>query len=444
MAITDLATDIAVRSQLKLVQDLAQRAEPAPWAVRFWEGSTWEVAPDQPALFTLVLNHPGALRKMLWPPSDLRVAEAYIYDDCNIEGDLPAFIRLFRGVAASFRSVSERIRMGWRLFNLPAADWPRMGRPRASVSGKLHSKERDAQAISYHYDVPSEFFELFLGSQMQYTCAVFADPDEDLETAQERKLHYLCRKLRLKAGERLLDIGCGWGCLVMFAARHYGVQAVGATLSKRQAEWAQRHIREEGLQDRCRVDHLDYRDVAENQIFDKVATVCVLEHLGEPGITTYMQKVHHLLRPGGSAVIQQITLSRPFRLMAHRRFSERYVFPDGELVPISTTLREAEKAGLEVRDVESLREHYPLTIKHWLRKLDATHNEAVHLTDEATVRVHKLYLTGAMVGYCDNVYNLHHTVLVKPDRGTSGFPLERKDWYLSSSRQHGKPQAVGA
>jgi cyclopropane-fatty-acyl-phospholipid synthase len=431
MAIADLTSDVAIKSQLKLLQDLTQGIESAPWGVRFWEGSTWEAAPDQPAVFTLVLNHPGALRKMLWPPSDLRVAEAYIYDDCNIEGDLPAFIRLFRGVAARSRSLSERARMGWRLFNLPAVDRPRTGRPPARVNGKLHSKERDAQAISYHYDVPSEFFELFLDSQLQYTCAAFAAPDEDLETAQERKLHYLCRKLRLKAGERLLDIGCGWGGLVMFAARHYGAQAVGATLSKRQAEYAQKRIRKEGLQDRCRVDHLDYRDVPENQIFDKVTTVCVLEHMGEPGITTYMQKVHHLLRPGGSAVIQQITLSRPFRLMAHRRFSERYVFPDGELVPISTTLREAEKAGLEVRDVESLREHYPLTIKHWLRKLDGAHDEAVRLTDEATVRVHKLYLAGAMVGYGDNVYNLHHTVLVKPDRGASAYPLQRKDWYVS-------------
>jgi cyclopropane-fatty-acyl-phospholipid synthase len=429
MAIAELTTDSQVKTQLQLLQDIMRGCQPCDVAVRFWDGSTWESDTGRLPLFTLVLNHAGSLRKMLWPPNDMSVAEAYIYDDCNIEGDLAAFIRFFRGLGARKRSLAERLRLGWRLWSLPAVDRPRAGRPRASLHGKVHSKERDAQAISYHYDVPSAFFEVFLDSNMQYTCAAFASPDEDLEAAQERKLHYLCRKLRLKPGERLLDIGCGWGCLIMFAVRHYGVQAVGATLSKRQAEWAAEHIRQAGLQDRCRVDHLDYRDIPENQAFDKVATVCVLEHLGEPGITTYMEKVHRLLRPGGSAVIQQITLSRPFRVAAHRQFSERYVFPDGELVPISTTLREAEKAGLEVRDVESLREHYPLTIKHWLRKLDAGHDEAVRLTDEATLRVHKLYLAGAVVGYGDNVYNLHHTVLVKPDRGVSGYPLRRGHWY---------------
>jgi len=429
MATAALTADTRVKTQLQLLQDLTRGCESCDFLVRFWDGSTWEPEPGRTALFTLVLNHPDSLRKMLWPPNDMSVAEAYVYDDCNIEGDLPAFIRFFRGLGAKKRSVSERLRLGWRLWNLPALDRPRTGRARANLQGKVHSKERDAQAISYHYDASNEFFEILLDSHMQYTCAVFAGPDEDLETAQQRKLHYLCRKLRLKPGERLLDIGCGWGCLVMFAARHYGVQAVGVTLSKRQSEWAAEHIRRAGLQDRCRVDHIDYRDIPENQSFDKVTTVCVLEHLGEQGITTYMQKVQRLLRPEGSAVIQQITLSRPYRVAAHRQFSERYVFPDGELVPISTTLREAEKAGLEVRDVESLREHYPLTIKHWLKKIEDRHDEAVRLTDEATFRVHKLYLAGAMVGYADNVYNLHQTLLVKPDHGATGYPLGRGGWY---------------
>jgi cyclopropane-fatty-acyl-phospholipid synthase len=430
MAIAESTISAPIKTQIDLLQDLAHGCEPYAFQVRFWDGSTWEPQAGRQPAFTLVLNHPGSLRKMLWPPNDMSVAEAYIYDDCNIEGDLPAFIRFFRGLGAKKRSLGERLRLAWRLWNLPAVERPRTGRPRAKLHGKIHSKERDAQAISYHYDASNEFFEILLDSHMQYTCACFANPDEDLETAQQRKLHYLCRKLRLKPGERLLDIGCGWGCLVMFAARHYGVQAVGITLSKHQAEWAQRHIRQDGLQDRCRVDHLDYRDIPENQSFDKVATVCVLEHLGEPGITTYMQKVHRLLRPGGSAVVQQITLSRPFRIAAHRQFSERYVFPDGELVPISTTLREAEKAGLEVRDVESLREHYPLTIRHWLRNLEERHDEAIRVTDEATIRVHKLYLAGAMVGYADNVYNLQHTLLVKAERGASGYPLGRGDWYI--------------
>lgn len=431
MATTAMSSDVQVQRQFELLQFLFRPCGPIPFAVRFWDGSTIEPQGPDASPFTLVLNHVGAMRKMFWPPDEMVVTEAYVNDDFNVVGDMPAFIRIFRKMGTTKRSVGEQAKIAWRFWNLPAATKQRAeGRKPAKLTGKVHSKERDAAAISYHYDASNEFFELFLDSQMQYTCGAFADVDEDVETAQNRKLHYLCRKLRLKPGQRLLDIGCGWGGFVMFAAKNYGVEAFGATLSKQQALYAQEKIRQAGLQGRCRVEHLDYRDVPEDKLFDKVVTVCVLEHLGEKGITTYMQKVHRLLRPGGSAMIQQITLSRDYWTPLHRRFSDRYVFPDGELVPISTTLREAEKAGLEVRDVESLREHYPLTIKHWLRQLDDHHDEALAMTDEATIRVHKLYLAGAVAGYEDNVYNLHHTVLVKADNeGVSHYPLQRNDWY---------------
>ena len=263
---------------------------------------------------------------------------------------------------------------------------------------------------------------------MVYSCAYFATPEEDLDSAQERKLDYICRKLRLCRGERLLDIGCGWGGLIMHAAAHYGVEAVGITLSAPQAELARQRLRESGLSDRCRVEVSDYRDIEHGQLYDKIVSVGMFEHVGEAFLPEYFNRAYELLRPGGVFLNHGIAYSATY----HRRgpsFSERYVFPDGEMVPINTTIRAAELSGFEVRDIESLREHYELTLHHWVRRLEAQAEQARAISDDTTYRIWRLYMAGSAHGFRTGRLNVYQTLLVKPRQGDSGLPLTREDWY---------------
>ncbi len=320
MATVIETADVQVQTSLALLQELVRGYAPRDFAVRFWDGTTWDAEPHQEAHFTLVLNHPGALRSMFWPPTTRSWGQAFLYDDFNVEGDMLAFA-VFCDYLANLKptlSLFQRLNLGWRLWNLPRDKRPRTGLQTAQLRGQLHSRQRDREAISYHYDLSNQFFELILDSRMQYTCANFADAHDDLETAQQSKLDLICRKLRLKPGQRLLDIGCGWGGLVMFAAKNYGVEAVGVTLSARQVEWAQKQIRAAGLENRCRVDLMDYRDVDEGTSFDKIATVEMTEHLGSSQFPTYFQKCWRLLRPHGSLLIQQITQADPLGLPCAR------------------------------------------------------------------------------------------------------------------------------
>ena len=427
-----MPADTQVQKSLAILKDLLGGYTAHDFAVRFWDGTTWETHPGQPARFTVVLNHPGAVRKMFWPPGILSPLQAYLYDDFNIEGDLIAFINLC-GYLERFTptlSVKQRLSLAWRLWNLPKVDRPRAGRKMAELQGEVHSRERDQQAISYHYDVSNELFEIILDEHLQYTSGIFADPSEDLLTAQERKLDLICRKLRFKSGDRLLDIGCGWGGLAMFAAKNYGAQVVGVTISKRQADWARAKIRAAGLDSLCRIDLIDYRDLDEREPFDKITTVEVIEHFGPAQYPAYFQKCWRLLRPQGSLLLQQITQADPTTMRGALKFSQHYIFPDGELSSVGNTQSEAERAGFEVRDMEGLREHYCLTLEHWLKNLETRHDEVIRLTDEANFRIFRLHFAGSIRAFRINAYSLYQTMYVKPDSATSGYPLGREDWYV--------------
>jgi cyclopropane-fatty-acyl-phospholipid synthase len=396
---------------------------------RLWDGTWWP--DDSPRAATLVLNHPGALRAMLLPGNELGLAEAYLYDDIDIEGEIESVFTLADGLAEATGSWRRKLRVARDLLRLPPAGArPRTGRGPARISGTRHSLERDRQAVTYHYDVSNEFYALWLDRSMVYSSAYFHSPGDDLNAAQERKLDYICRKLRLEPGQRLLDIGCGWGALVMHAARAYGVDAIGITLSQPQAELANQRIADAGLSGRCRVEVRDYRQMDAPLGFDALASVGMFEHVGEALLPTYFDKAWQLLKAGGVFLNHGIASRATDEPVHGPTFSDTYVFPDGELVPIHATLSAAERAGFEVRDVESLREHYALTLRHWVRRLEARRAEALQFVDEATYRVWRLFMSGSAHGFSTGRLNVYQSLLSKPaENGQSGLPLTRTDWY---------------
>lgn len=425
--------DRAKEKTLAILEDVFADYSEQDFTVQLWDGTIWPERPVESPVFTLVLNHPGALRQMFLPPSELNLGESYIYGDFDVEGDLIGAFPLASYVQGLDLGLGDKLGLAWQLRSLPGTSAPRRGRQAAQVSGERHSTGRDRQAISYHYDVSNDFYALWLDKNMVYSCAYFTDPDEDIHTAQERKLDYICRKLRLQPGERLLDVGCGWGGLVIHAAQHYGVEALGITLSRPQVDLAQERIREAGLEDRCRVEYLDYREVAPEQPFDKLVSVGMFEHVGEAKMGIYFEKAWDLLRPAGAFLNHAI--ARPGWEPPSKNentFSNRYVFPDGELVPIHLSSRLAEETGFEVRDIESLREHYALTLRRWVRRLESRHRQALQHVDEVTYRIWRLFMSGSADGFESGRLNVYQSLLVKPGpAGESGLPLTRAGWYRS-------------
>ena len=383
---------------------------------------------------------------MLLPPRELALGEAYLDGDWDLEGDIVAAMRLgdsFERLAMSPRDVLLLARQVMALPGKSArngADGAARGRQRASLAGAEHSKERDRRAVTYHYDVGNEFFSLFLDRRMVYSCGYFPTGQEDLDAAQEAKLEHICRKLRLKPGERLLDIGCGWGGLIMYAAEKYGVEALGITLSQPQADLANRKIAAAGLAARCRAAVMDYRDLASHGPFDKIASVGMVEHVGRAKLPQYFQVAWMGLKPGGLFLNHGITsaakdagssnlLDR--HLFQRGAFILKYVFPDGELIPVGDMLAVAERAGFEVRDVESWREHYALTLRHWVRRLEENKEEALRQVDERTYRVWRLYMAGCSHAFSTARLSVHQSLLARPDsQGSCCHPMSRRDLYV--------------
>lgn len=410
------------------------------FAVRLWDDSTDTPSdPDGPR-FTLVLRHPGALRRMLLPPTNRALGEAYVRDDFDIEGDIEAATGLGDPLAARFRSPATTARLVGRLLRLPArapAAQPTTG---FRAGGTRHTRRRDAEAVRFHYDLGNEFFALWLDRRMVYSCAYFENGTESLDAAQEAKLDLICRKLRLAPGERFLDIGCGWGALIAHAAAHYGVEATGITLSEPQAALARAHIAAAGLSERCRVEVRDYRDVSAEMIFDKIASVGMVEHVGQARLPDYYSAVHRLLAPGGlflnHGIVSLTHGESGSRLATAARrwgsFIERYVFPDGELLPPASLIAPAEAACLETRDVESLREHYALTLRHWVRRLEEHRATAVALVGEQAYRVWRLYMAGSAHAFASGRIGIVQVLLGKRDpNGQLRLPLARRDLYLN-------------
>lgn len=400
------------------------------FAVRLWTGETACIGAGPPA-FTLLLQHAGSLRAAFWPADSLAIGESYLFDDYDVAGDMIAFAGWLGNIfeQTKHRSTWDKVRLVWDLASLPNQKHPRdPSRLRPPTVGE-HQPAREREASEYSYNLPCDYYALFLDSAMQYTCAYFESPHVPLEAAQIAKMDHLCRKLRLKPGERLLDIGCGWGGLALHAAQHYGVKVVGITLAPEQVAWANRSIAAAGLADRVQVRLCDYRDFRDLAGFDKAVSVGMGEAVRPENLIGYMAGVHDCLRPGGTFLYHATTLRAHTPYPIWTEFADKYVFPNGRLHTLVDGLRTAAAAGFEVRDVENLREHYLLTLGHWVKRLEARRDEAIRLTDELTYRIYRLYIAAATIGFASGVYELMQALFVKPDSGRSGLPLTRRDWY---------------
>ena len=432
---TTVATeDPAVETTLALLDELLGRCD-VDLAVRLWEGTTWSpraTSRQHAPAATLVLRHAAALRQALLRPSELNLAERYICDDVDIEGDIEALLPMGEWLLKQPHSLPDKLRLTRRLFGLPSSGGRGgfgNGCGGAQLSGAEHSADRDGAAVTFHYNVSNEFYRLWLDRNMVYSCGLFSREDEDLDSAQERKLDYICRKLRLEPGQRMLDIGCGWGGLITYAAATYGVEAYGITLSQPQAELANERIEAAGVADHCRADVRDYRDLNEFEGYDKIVSVGMVEHIGGEKLDEYFAAVWRLLKPGGVFLNHGIGDLPARPLKTNRGFIRTYVFPDTDLPLISLIFRAAEANGFESRDLESLREHYAMTLRHWLSRLEANREAALRQVDERTYRIWRLYLAGCALWFAKGYISVYQALFVKPDNGRSGIPLLRRDWY---------------
>jgi len=403
--------------------------------VRFtaYDGSS--TGPEDAAIGMELTNRRG-LSYLMTAPGDLGMARAYVAGDLLLHGvhpgdphDALALIQnnlRFRTPSPSEAFTLVRSLGFGNLKPPPPPPQEALPRWRRAMEGVRHSMGRDAEVISHHYDVSNAFYEYVLGPSMTYTCAVFPTEDATLEEAQFAKYDLVARKLDLQSGQRLLDVGCGWGGMVRHAAREYGVQTLGVTLSRQQASWAKEAIDREGLGDLAEVRHLDYRDVLDGG-FDAVSSIGLTEHVGVRNYPAYFSFLRDRLRPEGRLLNHCIT-----RTHNHRQdigaFLDRYVFPDGELTGSGRIITEAQNAGLEVMHEENFRRHYALTLAGWCRNLRENWDACVAEVGEGTARVWGLYMAGSRLGFERNEIQLHHVLAVRTtDDGKDGFPL-RPTW----------------
>ncbi|OON73019.1 class I SAM-dependent methyltransferase [Streptomyces tsukubensis] len=412
---------------------------PLPVRVRAWDGS--ESGP--PGGPVLIFRSRRALRRLLWKPGELGLARAWVSGDLQVEGDLyEALDQLAeliweRGEDAktAFESVRDpSVRAAAR--GLVALAGPYLPPPppaeemRRTRRGHLHTKRSDKQAISHHYDVGNDFYELVLGPSMVYSCAYW-EPEGTLESAQHDKLELISDKLALTPGQRLLDVGCGWGSMAIHAAREHGVSVVGITLSNEQAAFARKRVAEEGLTDRVEIRVQDYRDVTDGP-FDAISSIGMAEHVGAARYQEYAHDVFSLLKPGGRLLNHQIA-RRPRRneeTYEVDKFIDAYVFPDGELAPVGSTASLLENAGFEIRDMESIREHYALTLRRWVTNLERNWTQAVRLTSPGRARIWRLYMAASALAFERNRIGVNQILAVRtPESGDSGLPLRPRTWH---------------
>jgi cyclopropane-fatty-acyl-phospholipid synthase len=402
-----------------------------PLRLRAWDGSDAGPA-DAPMI---EFRSRRALRRILWSPGQLGLSRAYVAGDIDAPGDIFAAFAALSSAGkfaepGPFRPLTARelwtlLRAAVRL----GAVGPNPALPpeeaRVTRHGRRHSKGRDAAAISHHYDVGNDFYALVLGPSMVYSCAVWTDENTGLDAAQEAKLDLVCRKLELKPGMRVLDVGCGWGSFALHAAQNYGVDVVGVTLSTEQAALARKRAADAGLTDRVQIRVQDYRDV-EDGPFDAISSIGMSEHVGREQIHRYVSQLHGLLRPGGRLLNHAISWNAGPTDPDPDSFIPRYVFPDGEMLSLAEMIGALESGGLEVLDVEALRRHYALTLRAWVQNLEEHWDEAVQASGFGRARVWRLYMAASALGFEAGTTGVNQVLVQRP--GGSEPPLRRTAW----------------
>ena len=405
MKLATALLDTGVERALESLRDKVS----APIAIDLWDGRSFPLGPA-PAV-RLKVPQASSLKYLVRPTLG-HLAEAFVEGELDVEGSLRDVMRSADALVTSGNSSA------WQ---------------RVATAAVRHTRKLDREAIHRHYDVSNEFYGLWLDRRMVYSCAYFRTGEEDIDTAQEQKLDHICRKLRLQPGEKFLDIGCGWGGLIVHAAQHYGVDATGITLSQNQFDLARERIAAAGLQDRCRVALRDYRDQDGDGTFDKIASVGMFEHVGLRNLPVYFGTAYRLLRDRGLFLNHGITSSDVDNREIGSdtgRFIDKYVFPHGELPHVALALREMSAAGFEVSDVESLRPHYAKTLEHWSDRLEARLDDALKLVDAKTLRVWRVYLMGCAYGFQQGWMSIHQLLGSKQQEpGLTELPLTREFMY---------------
>ncbi len=393
--------------------------------IQLWDGTTAHGKSDAPC--KLLVKEPEVVRELLLHPNLFRLAEAYLHGSLDVEGDFEALFELGACLGKPALSLHTRLTLLRIAWSLP-------GRPISARKIMLRhgnrSRENSRETIAHHYDLGNDFYRLWLDPEMVYSCAYFSTDQQSLEDAQRDKLDYLCRKLRLQPGQKMLDIGCGWGALALWAATHYGVKVHAITLSKEQYRYARQKIKDEGMERDINIELLDYRELCGKSVYDRVVSVGMFEHIGIRNFPRYFGMVNRVLKPSGLFLNHGITSDEDWKRSPCTDFINHYIFPDGELARISTVSKAMEDAGFELLDVESLRPHYTLTLRHWVHNLEARKYEAIHSCGDATYRLWRLYMAGCAFNFNRGGIGIHQ-VLAGQQGNPQPIPLRRNDLYES-------------
>ncbi|KUM33173.1 class I SAM-dependent methyltransferase [Arthrobacter sp. EPSL27] len=420
-----------VAPRLAEVLAIVLGTESIPLRLKAWDGS--EAGPAGAPV--IEFRSRRALRRMLWSPGQLGLSRAYVAGDIDAPGDVFASFAALSSAGKfaepgpfrrpTFREAATILKNAALLGALGPNPAPPPEEARIVRAGRRHTRQRDAAAISHHYDVGNDFYALVLGPSMVYSCAVWEDERTGLEAAQAAKIDLVCRKLGLQPGMRVLDVGCGWGSFALHAAQRYGADVVGVTLSAEQAAMAGKRVADAGLTDRVAIRVQDYRDVDDGP-FDAISSIGMSEHVGREQMPAYVAKLHGLLRPGGRLLNHAISWNAGSTAPDPDSFIPRYVFPDGEMLGLAEMVGALEAGGLEVLDVEALRRHYALTLRAWVQNLEDHWDDAVQLAGAGRARVWRLYMAASALGFESGLTGVNQVLVQRP--GGAEPPLRRNSW----------------